>query len=217
MFVRANTLEGNGGGVQSRGWPGLNSSNDGAGGSGGGGTIFLEVNNFGTTPMTIRLEGGDVGDAQNAFNRCYGPGGGSGGVLYYNQSSLPGNVSLNVSPGAPGVTFQSTNACNGSSLGATSGQAGTSVPNVNFVFSTSLFGTPVPVELTHFDVNCVNGITLVEWSTAVEINSDFFELQHSTDLSNWTSITRVAAAGNSKSTMQYEYSAKMVPGFIRLK
>ncbi len=65
--------------------------------------------------------------------------------------------------------------------------------------------TPLPVELLEFDgvVEGENGRLF--WSTASEINSDFFTLYHSSDALNWSKIAEVGAAGNSNSIRTYEW------------
>lgn len=44
---------------------------------------------------------------------------------------------------------------------------------------------------------------LISWQTAVEINSNRFELEKSVDGKNFTTIAKVAASGNSSVTKQY--------------
>jgi subtilisin family serine protease len=59
-------------------------------------------------------------------------------------------------------------------------------------------GQPLPVELLSFNANCVenNSVTL-QWETASEHNSDYFQVEKSIDGKLWLPIEKVVAAGNS--------------------
>jgi hypothetical protein len=61
----------------------------------------------------------------------------------------------------------------------------------------------VPVVLTNFSVQKVNGGVQVNWATSQEQNSSHFIVESSTDQSNWKTVTTVAAAGNSASANNY--------------
>ena len=63
--------------------------------------------------------------------------------------------------------------------------------------------TPLPVELISFSAECVNHGIEINWSTASEHNSDFFVVEKSTDGENWFNISKVIAAGNSNSMLEY--------------
>jgi gliding motility-associated-like protein len=146
IIIRANSIEGNNGAIAARGQNGFPSSNDGAGGGGAGGTILLEANSLGATPITINNRGGDGANANNIFNRCYGPGGGgSGGEVFLSLGAGPANLSVNVSGGANGITTASTAPCNGSALNATPGQAGGTTFNSNLVFSQSIPSSSITI------------------------------------------------------------------------
>lgn len=63
----------------------------------------------------------------------------------------------------------------------------------------------LPVELTSFAVNCENDYPIVSWQTASEHNSASFILERSTDGKEWEAITTLEAAGNSNSTIDYQF------------
>ena len=65
---------------------------------------------------------------------------------------------------------------------------------------------PLPVTWLSFTAEKKGTSALLKWSTASELNTKDFEVQHSTNTQNWTSIGTVAAAGNSSSTLQYSFS-----------
>jgi hypothetical protein len=66
--------------------------------------------------------------------------------------------------------------------------------------------TPLPVELLSFSGVCTENEIKLTWSTASEFNSDYFEIQKSTDGNNWRSIQTQAAAGISSSLLNYSFS-----------
>lgn len=58
----------------------------------------------------------------------------------------------------------------------------------------------LPVELSQFSTQNINGDVLITWETATEINNDFFEIQYSVDLSNWIDLARVIGMGTATET-----------------
>lgn len=63
----------------------------------------------------------------------------------------------------------------------------------------------LPVTLNSYDVNCTDKGVLINWSTASEQNTDRFEIQKSSNGSNWVVIGYVNAAGNSTTQKNYQY------------
>jgi hypothetical protein len=64
---------------------------------------------------------------------------------------------------------------------------------------------PLPIELLSFEAECENQNITLEWSTASEINNDYFTIERSIDGLNWEIITTVEGAGNSNSAMHYSF------------
>jgi hypothetical protein len=65
----------------------------------------------------------------------------------------------------------------------------------------------LPIELLDFSVKWFNNNetqSIVNWTTASETNSDYFEIQHTEDLSLWITIGNIQTSGNSSSTVNYE-------------
>lgn len=75
----------------------------------------------------------------------------------------------------------------------------------NFGFGGGV-GSPLPVELISFSVDCASPEIIAKWSTASEKNSDYFILQVSRDLENWSAVNTIPAAGNSSNKKDYLYS-----------
>lgn len=68
----------------------------------------------------------------------------------------------------------------------------------SFTFgSTSQSRNALPVEMISFAAKTRNEAVYIEWRTANEINSDYFEVERSSDGFNFEVIEEVAAAGNS--------------------
>lgn len=76
-------------------------------------------------------------------------------------------------------------------------------------FSEHAFGKtpsmqPLPVQLTLFKTSCnEKSDALINWTTATETNSDYFEVEVSTDLVSWSEVAHANAAGNSSSKREY--------------
>lgn len=77
--------------------------------------------------------------------------------------------------------------------------------------STSEFGAnklielAMPVTLAAFSAKKEGGIAQLKWVTTEEVNSDYFEIQHSTDGSGWNVITQIPSHENSRETLSYRY------------
>ncbi len=74
--------------------------------------------------------------------------------------------------------------------------------------SNSVNGPPAPspVSLISFNAQKEAQTAVLSWSTAEEINSDRFEVEHSLNGKNWQMIGSVAAKGNSKNTQWYSFT-----------
>lgn len=83
-----------------------------------------------------------------------------------------------------------------------------------------VFGSPLPVELIDFSVEQQEHLVNIRWSTASEINNDYFTVERSNDAVNYDELTRVKGAGNSNNELQYE-TKDMLPyngiSYYRLK
>lgn len=63
----------------------------------------------------------------------------------------------------------------------------------------------LPIKLITFNALHNNNKVDISWSTASEINNDFFTIERSSDMTNWEIIGKVDGAGNSNQFLQYEY------------
>jgi hypothetical protein len=63
----------------------------------------------------------------------------------------------------------------------------------------------IPIELSQFTGINKNGKNQLNWATATEINTDYFDIEYSMDSKNFKSIGRAKAAGQSTSPLTYAF------------
>lgn len=72
---------------------------------------------------------------------------------------------------------------------------------------------PLPIKLSLFDVVKYDATSAkIDWKSAKEVNSDFFDLERSEDGVSWTQVTTIKAAGNTSNTQEYSYIDSNLPG-----
>gem|GEM_PF-5440196 len=81
--------------------------------------------------------------------------------------------------------------------------------NASITNSTSniliLDNPPLPIELSNFEVTCIEKGTEIKWTTTSEFNSDYFILDKNNDDGEWITIKEVDAAGVSTNTINYSF------------
>ena len=87
--------------------------------------------------------------------------------------------------------------------------------------STSNTFNPLPIKLLKFSVFKDGDRVLLNWTTASEINNDYFEIERSADGKTFESIKKIEGSGNSKEKIFYEtYDPSPIKGqysYYRLK
>lgn len=81
-------------------------------------------------------------------------------------------------------------------------------------------GAILPIDLVSFKAKKLNGSVLLQWSTASEINNDYFTIERSTNGSEFEDIETVLGAGNSNSILNYSFVDNNLPAgnvYYRLK
>lgn len=75
-----------------------------------------------------------------------------------------------------------------------------------------------PVTFSGFEAKCTNNGALVSWSTASEINADYFALERSINGNEWTQAGKVKASGTTSEARHYQLTDGL-PGnvFYRIK
>jgi hypothetical protein len=96
------------------------------------------------------------------------------------------------------------------------------VDNGYCTMTDSVFVTilPLPIELLDFTGSKVDGTALLKWETILEINSDFFEIEHSANGFDFEAVGRVKAVGESGIVQQYGFvhqQPEFGNNFYRLK
>jgi len=74
------------------------------------------------------------------------------------------------------------------------------------MWKTTLSFIPLPVELTEFKGSLRGEYAMLEWTTASEYDSKYFELQRSSDGREFRKIATVQAAGNSYIPLYYSFT-----------
>jgi len=89
--------------------------------------------------------------------------------------------------------------------------------------ATSIYRTPVvllPVELIYFTGKYTNGEVQLVWATATEKDNKYFQVERSTNGTNFQIVGQVAGAGNSIQVEKYTFSDSKAPQgtvYYRLK
>lgn len=83
-----------------------------------------------------------------------------------------------------------------------------SATNVALTASPIFLATafPIPVELVNFSGKRVNQTSQLSWQTAMELNTQNFEIERSDDGQNFTTIGQVKAKGNTTTPQYYTFS-----------
>ncbi len=63
----------------------------------------------------------------------------------------------------------------------------------------------LPIELLSFSAEPVQDGVIVEWSTASQINNDYFSVERSTDAYEWWEMIRINGAGNANTQIDYTW------------
>ena len=170
--------------------------NDGGGGGGAAGSIIFEVNTWSVSascPLTVEANGG-LGGSVGSSATHGGGGGGGQGVVFYSITEPSANTTTTTNNGVGGCSNTSS-PCN-SQAGSGGGTDGDGILDI----STG----PLPIEIINFSGQIINDVAHLFWTTASELNNDYFNVQHSTDGQNWQNILKVDGAGNSSISLDYE-------------
>lgn len=93
-------------------------------------------------------------------------------------------------------------------LGQTSGATSVTVPNVTQFSPWAVSGnsTPLPITLVDFSARQVVNQIILDWSTASEIDNDYFEIEKSYDAKKFVSIGTQKGAGDSDQLTHYRFT-----------
>ena len=129
------------------------------------------------------------------------------------------NIDLSTVPGAKlqadvrliidgdGVFNAGTTALTGTLAGNIFTVTNVTLANGNyFTIGTVSLSTPLPVQLTQFDVGLSGENVVATWTTASELNADFFEVQRSKEGVEYESIGKVKAFGTTSLAQRYSFA-----------
>ncbi|RYY56389.1 MAG: T9SS type A sorting domain-containing protein [Chitinophagaceae bacterium] len=195
---------------------------DAAGGGGAGGTI-VAITRTNTTVglggVTASARGGKGGNMENYFD--HGPGGGGGGGLIITNGTFSGTPL--VTEGANGLTRStSTGGPINNAYGATAGSPGflrtlVYAPGIQNASGNNSSCGVLPVNITSFSATLDGQAVQLSWQTAQVLNFSRFEVEWSSNGSNWQSLGIVLYDEN-KNSYQYLHSpVSTAINYYRLK
>lgn len=86
---------------------------------------------------------------------------------------------------------------------------GSSISNITgpnlLTYNGAVGGNPLPVKLIAFKAAKEGNHVKLLWSTAMEVNNDYFSIERSTDGQQFENVGRVTGAGNASEKMDYEF------------
>ena len=125
-------------------------------------------------------------------------------IRYLMKNGQPGNPGVTTSTGAPSFNQLGFLMCpNQYTLSGLTSFSGFTINGANAA------GTALPVELLYFNANKTALATVnCMWSTATEINNDYFTIESSEDGVNFKAIGIVKGAGNANEVLNYQFEDK---------
>jgi hypothetical protein len=176
-----------------------NTGNDAAGGSGAGGSILLQVDTFtnaNDATLTVGANGGNGGSTLNGGTHAGGGGGGQGTVIY--SGPVPGGfVSTSTLPGYGGCNLSncSTRAADGE--------------GPNHIGILSGFPTLLDISWISIDIFAMGDNSLsLTWSLSVDNQAAGYEVQASTNVTTWETISVVASQDEQPGVVNYSVKIK---------
>lgn len=159
----------------------------------------------------------NLGTSTNYLNRYWGvePLGFGTSVFYginyvYNDADVVG-IEANLKPFKYNTSGWIAAAGSGAvfEMGSGTVNPGTNTIDWQGLYSFSDFtangnGTPLPITLLEFNAKPLLDKVELTWTTATEINNDYFTIERSKDAVNFTPIETVDGAGNSNSILFYK-------------
>lgn len=215
----------NNGSIELKGNVAVNSNATFTNGSGAEFNVSGNFTNNGTT-----INNGEIYIDRNFTNNGGAPFINNNRVEVLNNFTNNGTINGASSTCNPFVVYGSEVVQNGSGSIFNTDFCAPQYPGSNFKTNNGTIGSgvtfctcnavnPLPVTLKSFDLSCAPDGVLLEWVTGSELNSDFFVVQRSKDLSDWEDIGQVSAAGFSNADLYYSFHdprAESVPVYYRL-
>jgi hypothetical protein len=138
-----------------------------------------------------------------------------------NTLAVPYNVGNVGAQYWDGAAWRPDNATIGSSPVMLVGVGSVTASGVSFPAATftpmilSSFSAPLPIEMLSMKAVCDNGHGLVSWTTATELNNDYFTIERSDDGATFRPVGTVDGAGTSMQLNSYNFSdAEPIHGIV---
>lgn len=198
ILIKANQIQTTGTGsavrISSNGASAASVGNDGAGGGGAGGTQMLDVPSYNiasTKPLIISSNGGNGGSVGDGSRHGGGAGGGQG-LLMFGYSVPTSNVTVNTMTGSGGRDW----------TGGTFAENGAGTNNSGIMPSVM---TVLSVKLVSFTAVKNGEAVKLNWNTQNEKDINRYDVQRSTNGSDFVTIGRVASNATAQ-TNSYAYA-----------
>lgn len=177
---------------------------DGSGGGGAGGSILIYANS-GQSGITAIANGGN---GANNYPVGYGatqhgPGGGGGGGVIYSNGAL--NVASSVNQGIAGISYGVSATDNFGALDGFVGVLTQTVPFSQLPPNMEICQISVlPVTILDFNATYASSNNVkISWSTTDEINANYFEVERSTNATDFISVGQVNASQSANPVHNY--------------
>lgn len=130
-------------------------------------------------------------------NQNFGSGSdlGSGSYVVYEGSGAKGSITITNLDGVNDYYFKVVES-NGTGADINYNLSGDQVNSAD--------NSNLPVELLNFDLSSVNKTVTLEWSTASELNNDYFMVESSVDGNTFKGIEKIQGAGTSNELLKYK-------------
>jgi hypothetical protein len=146
------------------------------------------VGTFSTTNPNAAINGDELGHSNAAST--------TGGANTFTYSNLRWTAPSSPSAQDQNISFYFVG--NAAANGGTSG---------DFIYAATITNIALPVKIAQFKaaINPNKSVNLF-WQTTTEINTDYFEIEKSTNGIDFASIAKVNASGNSTNAIDYNYT-----------
>lgn len=203
IMIKANSIQTNSGcnsgagsvSISAKGQTSSNSGNDGAGGAGAGGSVLIQSSSYTVNsgcPIKMNTSGGNGGTVNDAGAHGGGAGGGKGVIIFSGVVGTPANINVTDTAGTGGGNDNTTGGAK-AGAGSTTSSSGSSP----VIYAA---GSALPVHLTSFTAIAQKNKALLQWSTSIETNFAYYEIERSVNSSSsFKTIGKVTATGDNSS------------------
>jgi len=120
-------------------------------------------------------------------------------------SALGNNLRLLIDRDGDGFADNDVTPVSGSFSGTVITFSGINLQNGDrFTIGNTDLSSPLPIQLISFNATVQQTEVKLQWSTASELNNDFFTIERSKDAESWEDVVEIKGAGNSQVRLDYE-------------